>query len=423
MSVEKMKDFVDSVPSTRWCSIWIAESLKNKGYVELEEGEPWEKHKSSVKGIYVIRGSSIIAVKLPRSLKGFTGTLTHSDSPHYKIKLNPEMRGNGYTKLNVEPYGGMIHYSWLDKPLSICGTIATSNGLEEIDTMSDVQVLIPSQAIHINRDVNSVNNLNPQKDMLPVFAISDSKEQGLGPLFTDMGYEDIITMDLALYNPEPVKILSLGSAYNNVIMGPRLDNLASVYAALEGFLENDSEQPEDFAEIFVAFNSEEIGSTTHDGADGNFLSSVLERLCNVYGVDKYSVFANSMLLSIDATHAIHPNAPEKSDPTNIVRLGSGIVIKHNSNYANDIELEVNIKNICRLKKIPYQDYYCRSDMKCGGTLGNISMSHHGIPTIDIGIPMLGMHSAVETIASDDVEYLLQFLKVFYEAYAKEILEE
>jgi len=415
MMYSSLNDFIMDTPNAKRCVHNVAEVLKERGYIQLEENEYWKKPSKDVKGIYVIRSGTIIAVTLPEQLTGFIGVLTHSDSPHFKIKTNPEISTNGYVKLNTEPYGGSIYYSWLDKPLSICGTAIDSFGSSyDVDTHTDYQVFIPSQAIHINRDVNNSCSLNPQKDMLPVYSLDDSKGV-LSMIKETAECNDIQAYDLSLYNPEPVRTLNMGSY--KICMGPRLDNLTSVFSALRIFeseaLENEASQF--YARVFVAFNSEEIGSATFEGADGNFLTSVLERICHIYNLEKYRVFADSMFLSIDAAHAIHPNAPEKSDTTNPVKFGEGVVVKHNSNYANTLECEAYIKWICKEKNIKVQDFYSRSDMRCGSTLGNISMSHHGIKTLDIGIPMLAMHSAVETICFDDMNHLENLLFEYYKA--------
>ena len=414
MIFKNLHDFVGNTTCAKRCVSNVAKVLKENGFIELDEKEHWEKP-DDVKGVYVIRGGSLIAVKMTKKLKGFFGVLTHTDSPHFKIKINPEMIQNCYIKLNVEPYGGSIYYSWLDKPLSICGTLIDKSGRQvEVDTGLDYQVFIPSQAIHINREVNASNSINPQKDMLPVAGLGNEecffeKMKAIAGL-----QDDILAYDLSLYNPEPVKTVKWG--YSNIAMGPRLDNLSSVYSAMEAFVAEGAEVIDNYASVLVAFNSEEIGSATFEGADGTFLISVLERICKMYGVEKYAAFASSKFLSIDAAHALHPNAPEKSDPTNIVKFDGGVVIKHNANYANDIELEAHIKKICNKRNIKVQDFYARSDMHCGSTLGNINMSHLGIRTLDIGIPMLGMHSAVETISMNDVLELECLIYYYYKAY-------
>lgn len=414
---DTVHDFINATPNAMRCAKNVAAVLSENGFVEYDETERWYKPDETVKGIYIIRGGSIIAISLRSEINHFIGTITHSDSPHFKVKTNPEIVVNGYTKLNVEPYGGSIYYSWLDKPLAICGMAINDSGKYiEVDTKDRHNVFIPSQAIHINREVNSSNNLNPQKDILPVWGLGKDSSF-LNTVTNEPNAKDtILAYDLSLYNPEPVKTVQLGS--NKVIMGPRLDNLASVHAALIGFLNaeyalNNSSSATNASNVLAIFNSEEIGSQTYDGADGTFLTSVLERVCEMYNLDKHSTFARSSFLNIDAAHAVHPNAPEKTDPTNIVEFDKGVVIKHNINYANNLELEMDIKEICKNYGIKYQDFYSRSDMRCGATLGNISMSQHGIATIDIGIPMLAMHSAVETVMDDDLYQLKRLVHYYY----------
>jgi len=416
MKFSSLNDFVTATPNATRCVHNVEEVLKERGFVERHEDCRWKKPNGNVKGIYVIRGGTIIAVRLPKNLVGFKGVLTHSDSPCFKIKTNPEIYSNGYVKLNVEPYGGSIYYSWLDKPLSICGEVVDDKfgNTHWVDTKEKYQVFIPSQAIHINREVNSSLSLNPQKDMLPVCSLGRNGTFLDAIKFEIKTNSDIRAYDLSLYNPEPVKTIDMGK--HHIAMGPRLDNLSSVFSALRVFESEAIEEDildSNYAQVLVAFNSEEIGSATFEGADGNFLSSVLERICNMYEVDKHVTFANSHFLSIDAAHALHPNAPEKSDPTNPVKFGEGVVIKNNTNYAHTLYLEKKIKGLCNYYKIKVQDFYSRSDMRCGSTLGNISMSQHGIQTLDIGIPMLAMHSAVETICLEDMNHLENLLFEYY----------
>ena len=413
MNINDFKNFVFGATDPTTAVGLITEQLLSMGFAQFSETDHWEKVNKDAKGIFVVRDNSIIAVRLPEKLERFNGTLTHLDSPCFKIKHNMVFEQNGYTKLNVEPYGGAIFYSWLDKPLAISGTVITSQYEEiYINTGNENQVFIPSQAIHINPEVNKQNTLNPVKDMSPCTILRPGQEfkDCICDLVREITDDTILTMDLALYNPEEVKEVCFGEG-KTMLMGPRLDNLASVYAALSAFAESEINQ--EIASVFVAFDGEEIGSNIYSGAGGNFLTSVLERVCNLYGVDKYATFAKSDFLSIDAAHALHPNAPEKSDASNIVEMGKGLVIKHNANYAKDLIVEAYIEDVCHMSGIGHQHFYSRSDMRCGSTLGNISMAQTGIRTLDIGIPMLGMHSSVETICKDDLEALENFLSIYY----------
>ena len=413
MNINNFKEFIFNATDPMAAVDCIVEKLENEGFVELLETEEWSAPKDDVKGIYVVRDDSVIAVRLPKKLESFTGTLTHLDSPCFKIKHNATREENGYTKFNVEPYGGAIFYSWLDKPLSISGRIIAGDYESiYINLYEDYQVFIPSQAIHINLDVNKQNPLNPVKDMCPCAILGPG--QNFNAIIKDILEENdvysALSVDLSLYNPEEVKEVRFTGG-KTMLMGPRLDDLASVYAALTAFVHNDTN--EDTATVFVAFDNEEIGSNTYAGAGGMFLTSVLERICALYEVDKYVTFANSWFLSIDAAHAIHPNAPEKGDVSNIVKMGEGIVVKHNANYAKDIMFEACVEDECNNNGIKLQHFYSRADMRCGSTLGNINMAHTGIRTLDIGIPMLGMHSSVETICKEDLESLEAFLIRYY----------
>lgn len=419
--------FIEGTPNARFCVKNVSKVLEEAGFVYMPENEIWTMDETK-KGMYTVRGDSIIAITFPNFedaglpiFEGFDGTITHSDSPCFKIKRSPEIVSDGYVKLNVEPYGSPIFYSWLDRPLAICGSIITTKGKKiDVNYNDRFNVFIPSQAIHINRDVNKANNLNPQKDMLPIWGFTNEGanfkqllELEAQNSDKEMGTASVLAMDMMLYNPMKIQRLE-----NAIVMGPRLDNLASVYVAVKSFVDTsenillDDAKPikkKNKANVLAIFNSEEIGSQTRDGADSDFLTSTLERFCDMYLADVKVAFANSNFLSIDAAHAVHPNAPEKSDPTNKIFLGKGVAIKHHDNYASCLELEAALVAKCG----KFQHFHSRSDMRCGSTLGNISLSHNGIKTIDIGIPMLAMHSSVETISSLDLDALEDVLLTFY----------
>lgn len=409
---KEFTEFIKSSTCPAACVNAIRQLLSSNGYLEFDESDKWVR--TSYKKYYTIRGNSIIAVKFPGGLTGFKGAISHVDSPCYRVKYNPLIDSNGYTKLNVEAYGGPINYSWLDIPLGIAGEVAIKGARNNIIYSFDSgKITIPSQAIQINRDVNDTNPLNVQKDMQPIIGLRVKTDQFCQPLnkyeCDRVNPDRILDYDLYLYNHiEPTTV----GLNNEFLLAPRLDNLTSVYASLKAFICT----PESgaTADVFAAFNSEEIGSKTQEGADGTFLNDVLERVCLLYGEQKYHIFAKSCMLSLDVAHAVHPNAPEKSDPTNTVMMEEGVVFKHNTNYASIMKLSSSLKCLCVENDILFQDFFSRSDMKCGGTIGNISMSHHGIATVDVGIPLLGMHSATETIALKDMDIFMRFLNMYYE---------
>lgn len=413
---EKLSNFINNTPDTYNCVSNIKKILEKEGFEELYENEIWNL---KINGKYFVsrNDSSLIAFKMCKNDKnvGFNITASHTDSPSFSIKTNPDMYDNGYLKLNVNGYGGMINYSWLDRPLSIAGRVV----VKENDTYKKVVVnidkdllLIPSQAIHINREVNSKNDLNHQVDMLPI--VSLSKETSLKDILVDYlkqngeTFDRICDYDLYLYNRDRVITVGLEDEF---ILGPRLDDLASLIPSLYSFITAENEKS---LNVFCAFNNEEIGSLTAQGADSTFLIDTLTKISEGANFELLSALNNSIIISVDNAHALHPNAPGKSDPTNKVFLNKGVVIKHNIRYSTDSITSSIFKDICEKANIPYQDFECRSDMICGGTLGVINQRHVSIDSLDIGLPQLAMHSANETIGSEDVKYMYNALLEFYQ---------
>ena len=406
---QELMQFIDETPNAFSCVKNIATRLCADGYVELKENKSW--HIEVLKKYFVVRNdSSIIAFQVSDNKNnGFNIVATHGDSPSFSIKPGNEIIENGYLKLNTDRYGGMIYYTWMDRPLSLAGRVIIRKNnqyfTEIIDFNRDLLV-IPSQAIHLNREINEKNNLNPQIDLLPIMAL-DSKigklKMMLEKLFSD---SEICDYDLFLYNRN--KACYCGCD-NDFILAPRLDDLGCTFSALRAFLDASN----DTNKMFCCFNNEEVGSLTQAGADSTFLSDVINRICLEQDTDVYQVISNSMLVSADNGHAIHPNAPAKSDLTNKVELNKGIVIKHHINYTTDALSASIFRKICQDANIPCQDFTCRSDLRCGATLGGISLSHVSVTAVDVGLPQLAMHSALETIGSKDVYQMYLGLKAFY----------
>lgn len=413
MNIEdRLINFIDNSPNAYYCINNIKNILLDNEFEQLYENEVWKLNNN--KKYFVIRNdSSLIAFKTTNKVEntGFNLVATHTDSPSFSIKSNADIFENQYLKLNVDKYGGVINYSWLDRPLSLAGRIITlNNGVYEkrlINIDKDLLV-IPSQAIHINREVNVKNELNNQIDMLPIMALDNNKS--LKDVITeniDGNINKISDYDLYLYNRDKGKKVGIN---NEFILSPRLDDLSSVYPALESFINSNNNNS---INVFCAFNNEEIGSLTKQGADSTFLIDSLSRICKSLNIDLFITLSNSFLISADNAHAIHPNVPSKSDPTNKVLLNNGVVIKHHINYTTDSLTSSLFKGICDDANVPYQEFACRADMKCGETLGGISQSHVSIDSIDIGLPQLAMHSANETIGTKDVTYMYKSLLEFY----------
>lgn len=412
---KELMSFIDNTPNAYYCVQNLKEMLEENGFEEIYENENWDSLKTDGKYFVSRNDSSLIAFKMNNREKiGFNIVAAHTDSPSFTIKPNADMFDNMYLKLNTNGYGGMINYSWLDRPLSVAGrVIILTNGVYEKQLVNIEKDLltIPSQAIHINREVNHKNELNPQIDMLPIMALSNEKrlEDIIRENLESKGkiIDKICDYDLNLYSREHARSIGLN---NEFILAPRLDDLAGLFPAVRGFIDSNNENS---INVLCAFHNEEIGSLTEQGADSTFLMDILTRITNILGMDLFVALSNSIMVSSDNAHAIHPNAPAKSDPTNKVLLNRGIVIKHHINYTTDAVTSSLFKGICDKAKVPYQDFACRADMKCGSTLGGISQSHVSIDSIDIGLPQLAMHSATETIGTKDITYMYKALLEFY----------
>ena len=409
---KKLMSFIDKTPNAYYCVENFRQKLIKKGFIELYENESWNL-KEDGKYVVVRNDSSLIAFTMTdkKDNIGFNIVAAHDDSPSFSIKTNPEMYDGNYMKLNISGYGGMLNYTWLDRPLSLAGRVVTlKDGIytKELVNVDKDLLIIPSQAIHINREANSNNQLNHQIDMLPVVSLGN--ERKLEDIIRDNLCEDIDKIcdyDLYLYNRDNAKYVGLN---DEMILAPRLDDLGSLFPAFNSFIESNNK---DSINVLCAFNSEEIGSLTREGADSTFLIDTLTRIAESSNINLLPALGNSFIVSADNAHAVHPNAGGKSDPTNKVLLNNGVVIKHHINYTTDAVTSSIFKGICDNIDIPYQDFACRSDMKCGSTLGGISGSHVSVDTVDIGLPQLAMHSTNETIGTKDVLYMYKSLLEFY----------
>ncbi|MDD6491364.1 MAG: M18 family aminopeptidase [Firmicutes bacterium] len=422
MSRERAKqclEFIDQSVSSYHAIETMRKRLVQRGFLPLDEREMW---KLEAGGSYFVGhgDSAMAAFRIPEGeIKGFHIVATHCDSPTFKLKSNPEISvEDRYLKLNTEGYGGMIYSTWFDRCLSVAGRVVYQKGekLESANVNIDEDLLvIPSLAIHMNREANKGMEFNPQTDLLPLMGTAASKGSLMKKLskLVKVDEEDILGTDLFLYVREKGK---LAGDEGEFLISPRLDDLECVYASLEALLET---TPKDYCTIGVVFNHEEVGSHTGQGAASTFLKDTMERIGESFrktGSAYLCLLADSFMISADNAHALHPNHPEKSDPTNKPVLNGGVVIKHHGGqkYTTDAYSEAVMKSICKEAMVPFQDYHNRSDIAGGSTLGNISAAQVSIPTVDIGLAQLAMHSAVETAGSRDVEYLIEALKNFYE---------
>lgn len=423
---EKLFSFIKQSPTGFHAVDTMSKTFLENGYVQLLEGAKWEIQKG---GKYFVtrNGSAIIAFRVPEeesAVANFKIMASHSDSPMFKIKENPEMEVEGhYVKLNVEKYGGMLAAPWFDRPLSVAGrlVVKTENGIESklIDADRDL-LMIPNLAIHMNREVNDGYKYNAQKDLLPVFGDETAKGTFMKSMAELAGVkeDDVLAHDLFVYSRSEGTVWG---ASNEFISCGRLDDLQCAYASMTAFLAAKDSMG---IPVHCVYDNEEVGSSTKQGAESTFLLDTLLRICDGLGLtqsDYRRMLASSFMVSADNGHALHPNYTEKACPTNRPYLNGGVVIKYSANqkYTTDAISSAVFKQICAHAEVPYQYYVNRSDILGGSTLGNISGNQVAINTVDIGLPQLAMHSPYETGGAKDTEYLVQAAQSFFECCLRE----
>ena len=411
-------DFLNASPTAFHAVENASSILTQKGFIQLQEGEEWKLETG--KDYFVTRNqSSIIAFRIPdQTPAGFMITATHTDSPTFKLKNDFESSAfNQYIRLNVEPYGGTIFSSWLDRPLSLAGRVILCKDGEFISKTVKIDrdlLLIPNVAIHFNRTINSGYAYNPAIDLLPLFSQNGEEKTTLKTILAQelsCDEKDILGMDLYLYNRTKG---SVWGAHNEFFSSPRIDNLMCMYGTLCGMLEA---QNTSTIGVFYAADNEETGSSTKQGAGSVFLSDVLSRICETIGGDKRRLLASSMMVSADNGHAKHPNHPELSDAQNAPKINGGVVIKSNASqkYTSDGISTALFAEICRRAQVPTQYFANRSDLPGGSTLGSISNTKVPLITVDIGMAQLAMHSSYETAGCADVDHLVRAIKEFYQS--------
>ena len=410
--------FLDASPSCYHAAANVAEALLQAGYTRLYEGEPWQLTEGG--RYFVLRGgASVIAFRVPRrDFRGFMIAAGHSDSPTFKVRETAEVpTAGGCLRLSVEPYGGMVMRSWLDRPLSVAGRVVVREEGRLTARLVNVDrdlLVIPSVAIHMDREVNKGTALKANVDMLPLFGMG--KEPGafrrLIAEEAETEEENLISTDLFLY---PRQTAVLTGAAEEFVASPRLDDLQCVFGCLEGFLAaEDSES----VPVLAVFHNEEVGSGTRQGADSTFLTDVLRRVSAAMGrtEEEYrAAVANSFLVSADNAHAIHPNHPEYADGREFPVLNGGVVVKYNAaqRYTTDGVSDAVFRQVCREAGVPVQRYSNRADLPGGSTLGNISTAHLSVHSVDIGHPQLAMHAAYEVAGAKDTAYLAQAMTAYF----------
>ncbi len=421
-NTEKLCQFIQASPSCFHAIESIKKQLNEQGFKELPENKRWNLKEDG--SYYVTRNnSSIIAFKIGHDLEeyGFKMCASHGDSPTFKIKQQAELEmGKSYLRLNVEGYGGMIHSTWLDRPLSVAGRCYVKEGDRVVMKLFYVDkdsLLIPNVAIHMNREINNGFKYNPQIDLCPLFEGQLFEAGDFKKIVAEscgVEAQQIISMDAYLVCRTPYAIWG---GKNEFVSSPKLDDLECAYTTLQGFIEGNCSKS---INVYCCFDNEEVGSTTRQGANSNFLDTTLRRINSALGKDEEDylcALANSFMISADNAHAVHPNHPEKADAKNCTYMNSGVVVKSNANqsYTTDSLSCSLFVQVCEKAEVPVQFFANRSDERGGGTLGNISGSHVSVSTVDIGLPQLAMHSSYETAGVKDVDYMIRAMKAYYDS--------
>ena len=416
--VQKLFRFLDESPTCYHAATNAKAALTAAGAVELRESEQWKLEKGT---LYVVeRGdSALVAFRVPEGpFHGFLMAAAHSDSPTFKVRETAEAASAGNTlRLSVEPYGGGVWRGWLDRPLSVAGRVVVRKGDRLVSRLVNIDrdlLVIPGVAIHMDRSVNKGAELNPAVDLLPLLGCG--KEPGafrkLIAEAAGVREEHLLSTELFLYPRTKAVQTGLNGEF---IVSPRLDDLQCVFGCLEGFL---AAKPGGSLPVLAVFNNEEVGSNTRQGADSTFLTDVLEWIAHGCGLDSdawKAAIANSFMVSADNAHAIHPAHPEYADKGEFPVLGGGIVIKYNANqrYTTDAVSGAVFQAICQEAGVPVQRYSNRADLPGGSTLGNISTAHLSVPTVDIGLPQLAMHSVCETAGAADTDLLVKAMTAYF----------
>ena len=417
---QELFQFIENSPSPFHSAMTVSSELERAGFTYLPEGRSWNIEKG---GSYYTRrnDSSVIAFRIGSILDDyhFQMTAAHGDSPQFKVKTVPELKGQGeYLKLDVEAYGGMIDSTWFDRPLTLAGRVFVRNGNKVerkfIHINKDL-LLIPSIAIHFNRQVNDGYKFNRQIDLCPLFSSGELKQGDFSRMIAEelcVSPEDILSKDLFVVNrAKPV----LWGWKDEFISSGKLDDLACAFTSLKAFTAAHNEHA---VNVYCCFDNEEVGSNTKQGAMSTFLYDTLQRINLSLGKtaeDWYRAVSGSFLVSCDNAHAVHPNHPEKTDAVNCAYMNKGIVIKESANqkYTTDAFSRALFTALCNDAHVPVQTFANRSDSLGGSTLGNLSNTQVSMHCVDIGLPQLAMHSSYETAGAMDTVYAVQALTTFF----------
>ena len=409
--INSLRSFLDKAHSAYHAAALLKDELEQAGYCRLQERDDWQI-KAGGKYYLMRNDSALVAFRVPEgTAKGFLISASHTDRPCFKVKENAVLKGQ-YTRLAVERYGGMLMSPWLDRPLSVAGRVLVegSDGIQTrlVDIDRDL-LLMPNVAIHMNRNANDGYKWNPATDTVPL--LGDKETADFWKEVEALAGGRILGHDLYLYARQKASVWGMNGEF---ISAQALDDLQCVWGCAQGFLKAEATGN---IPVLCAFDSEEVGSSSYQGAASDLLESVLSRICNALQLEKGKMLAGSFLVSADNAHAVHPNHPEYADAANAPVMNGGVVIKFNANqrYTTDGLSAAIFRKICQKANVPVQTYCNRADIAGGSTLGNVSLSQVAVPSVDIGLAQLAMHSCYETAGVKDVAYLVNAMTAYYSA--------
>ncbi len=427
--IAQLLDYIDRSPTPYHAVATTTAMLEAQGYSAIDEAEEWRLARGDRR--YVVDGGTVAAFEIgssPAAECGFRIIGAHTDSPNLRVKPKPELSAHGYRQLAVEPYGGALLHTWIDRDLSLAGrvVIRRENNLESVLVDFERPFLrVPSLAIHLHRELRDKGlKLNPQTHLASLFGLSSNQtfEDALASevsrrLDAPVSPSEITAFELMTYDVQPA---ARGGIEGEFILAARLDNLASCHAATAALTAASAASASSVTRVIILYDHEEVGSRSAHGADGPFLSNTLERIAEATGGGSQSfqrALTRSRLVSLDMAHAVHPNYADRHEPEHRPVVGSGPVIKSNVNlaYATDACTAGMFADLCRCMELQPQYFVSRSDLPCGSTIGPLTAARIGIATVDVGNPMLSMHSCREMAGSADVAPMIAVLTSFLQS--------
>ncbi|SMH29879.1 aspartyl aminopeptidase [Rathayibacter oskolensis] len=409
--------FLSASPSSFHAAAETARRLGAAGFTGLDETASWP---TAPGRYYVVRDGAVIAWHLPTGADAVTPFRilgAHTDSPGFTLKPKPTIASKGWLQAGVEIYGGPLLNSWLDRELELAGRLVTGDGTEVL-VRTGPFLRIPQLAVHLDREVNDGLKLDRQKHTVPVFGVGDAADTDLLELLAAKAglgaASDIVGFDLVTADTQPPARFGLDEA---LFAAGRMDDLSSVHAGLVALLSAGADDAQHIS-MLAAFDHEELGSATRSGASGPFLEDVLNRIGAALGAgvdERARAIAQSWCLSADAGHSVHPNYPEKHDPVNQPVAGKGPLLKINASqrYATDARGTALWADVCARAGVEHQEFVSNNTVPCGSTIGPLTATRLGIRTVDVGVPLLSMHSARELAHVDDLVALAKAIEVFF----------